>query len=274
MYQMGEFGGPNILVDWVPGDYKFNDRFGVRAGKIKIPLGLFNESQDIDSLFLWTLLPQANYPDDNRDFDLVVLGGEVYGWLGVGNMGSVQYRGYAGEARLDANGGYMRRVAFWSVVASVIVSLAATSIGQEKKEDKSQVKSDRLTAGDVFNIQSAVDPQISPDGRRVVYVRQFADIMNDKRESNLWVINVDGTEDRALTSGNYSDTSPRWSPDGTRIAYISDREGKPQIYVRWMDNGQTAELTNLETAPTEIVWSPDGKLISFSAMNGLSGGNV
>jgi hypothetical protein len=108
MYQMGEFGGPNILVDWVPGDYKFNDRFGVRAGKIKIPLGLFNESQDIDSLFLWTLLPQANYPDDNRDFDLVVLGGEVYGWLGVGNMGSVQYRGYAGEARLDANGGYMR----------------------------------------------------------------------------------------------------------------------------------------------------------------------
>jgi len=108
MYQMGEFGGPNILVDWVSGDYKFNDRFGVRSGKIKIPLGLFNESQDIDSLFLWTLLPQANYPDDNRDFDLVVLGGEVYGWLGVGNMGSVQYRGYAGEARLDANGGYMR----------------------------------------------------------------------------------------------------------------------------------------------------------------------
>ena len=115
MYQMGEIGGPDILVDWASGDYKFNDKLGVRAGKIKIPLGLFNESQDVDSLFLWTLLPQANYPDDNRDFDLAALGGEAYGWLGVGNMGKLQYRGYAGESRLDANGGYMRTLASFGV---------------------------------------------------------------------------------------------------------------------------------------------------------------
>ena len=77
---------------------------------------------------------------------------------------------------------------------------------------------------DVFNLQFAVDPQISPDGKRIVYVRQFSDLMNDKRESNLWMINVDGNENRALTNGNFSDTSPRWSPDGTRIAYVSDRK--------------------------------------------------
>ncbi|MGC2472923.1 MAG: S9 family peptidase [Candidatus Sulfotelmatobacter sp.] len=151
---------------------------------------------------------------------------------------------------------------------TLLISLFAVlipSFAQEKKEDKSQEKSDRLTAMDVFNLQFAADPQISPDGRRIVYVRQFSDVMNDKRESNLWVINADGTEDRALTNGNYNDSSPRWSPDGTRIAYISDHDGKPQIYVRWMDNGQTAELTNLESAPSEIVWSPDGKLISFSS---------
>jgi len=159
----------------------------------------------------------------------------------------------------------MRRFAFFGILAFMMASVLATS-GQEKKEDKSQEKSDRLTAMDVFSLQSAGDPQISPDGKRVVYMRQFADIMSDKRESNLWVINVDGTEDRALTTGNYSDSSPRWSPDGTRIAYISDRDGKAQIYVRWMDNGQTAELTNLESAPSEIVWSPDGKLLSFSAL--------
>ena len=111
MYQMGQIGGPNVLVDWVSGDYRFNDDLGVRGGKIKVPLGLFNESQDVDALFFWTLLPQSNYPDDNRDFDLAVLGGEVYGSLLLGNRGRLLYRGYAGENRLDANGGYMRNLA-------------------------------------------------------------------------------------------------------------------------------------------------------------------
>lgn len=111
MYHMGEIGGPNVLVDWVSGDYKINDQLGVRAGKVKVPLGLFNDSQDVDSLFLWTLLPQANYPDDNRDFDLAVLGGEVYGWVSLGRRGRLHGRGYVGENRLDANGGYMRNLA-------------------------------------------------------------------------------------------------------------------------------------------------------------------
>ena len=126
-------------------------------------------------------------------------------------------------------------------------------------------KSDRLAPMDVFNLQYAGDPQISPDGKRIVYVRQFSDIMTDKHESNLWIINFDGTGQRALTTGNYSDSEPRWSPDGTRIAYASDRDGKPQIYVRWMDTGQTAKLTDLVNAPTGIEWSPDGKLISFAS---------
>jgi len=108
MYQMGQIGGPNVMIDWVSGDYRLRDNLGVRAGKIKVPLGLLNDSQDIDSLFLWTLLPQSNYPDDNRDFDLAVLGGEVYGRLVLGSKGSLRYRGFAGEARLDANGGYVR----------------------------------------------------------------------------------------------------------------------------------------------------------------------
>ena len=121
----------------------------------------------------------------------------------------------------------------------------------------------RLQPMDVFNLQYAGDPQISPDGKRVVYVRQFSDVMTDKRGSNLWIVDFDGKEDRALTSGNYGDSDPRWSPDGTRIAYVSDRDGKPQIYVRWMDTGQTAKLTNLQAAPSALAWSPDGRLISF-----------
>jgi Tol biopolymer transport system component len=106
---------------------------------------------------------------------------------------------------------------------------------------------------DVFRVQVASDPQISPDGKRVVYVRQSADISSDHRVSNLWVVNFDGSEHRPLTTGTYNDSSPRWSPDGTRIAFISDRDGKSQVYVRWMDSGQIAKLTDLENDPRKVV---------------------
>lgn len=107
MYQMGDIGGPELLVDWASGDYRFSDRLGFRAGKVKVPLGLFNDSQDVDSLFLWILLPQCNYPDDNRDFDLAVLGGEIYGHVSLPKRIKVGYRGYGGESRLDRSGGYL-----------------------------------------------------------------------------------------------------------------------------------------------------------------------
>src|SRR5579859_6773848 len=124
----------------------------------------------------------------------------------------------------------------------------------------------KLTAMDEFQLQIAADPQISPDGKKIVYVRRFADPMTDKRYSNLWIINADGSDHRPLTTGNRSDASPRWSPDGSRIAYLSDADGKQQIYVRWLDTGQTARITNLEESPDAIAWSPDGKMLSFSSL--------
>ncbi len=126
--------------------------------------------------------------------------------------------------------------------------------------------SDRLGIEDIFNLELASDPQISPDGTRVVYVRQFADVMKDQRRSNLWILSFDGKDHRPLTTGNFSDSSPRWSPDGTQIAYVSDRDGSPQIYRRWMDSGQTAKLSSLTSDPSGIAWSPDGKWISFTAL--------
>ena len=131
-------------------------------------------------------------------------------------------------------------------------------------------QSSKLTVNDVFNLELATDPQISPDGRRIIYVRQFADIMTDKRCSNLWIINGDGTDHRALTTGNFNDTNPRWSPDGKQIIFISNRDqtpgSTPQIYRRWMDTGETAKITNLTQAPGGIAWSPDGKWISFTML--------
>ena len=127
-----------------------------------------------------------------------------------------------------------------------------------------QSKPSGLTAMDQFNLLVAADPQISPDGKHIVYVREFSDVMTDKRCSNLWIIDVDGRNHRPLTTGVHSDTGPRWSPDGTRLAFLSDQDGQRQLYVRWMDTGQTLRITNVQQ-PSGIEWSPDGKQISFLA---------
>ena len=131
---------------------------------------------------------------------------------------------------------------------------------------RAQGSPNKLSAMDEFQLQLPTDPQISPDGKKIVYVRGFSDPMTDRRYGNLWIINADGTDHRALTTGNRGDASPRWSPDGSRLAYLSDADGKPQIYIRWMDSGQTARITNLEESPSAIAWSPDGKMLSFSAL--------
>jgi acylaminoacyl-peptidase len=117
---------------------------------------------------------------------------------------------------------------------------------------------------DVFQLEYAADPQISPDGTTIVYARNFMDIMKDRRRSNLWILKADGTDHRPLTSGNQNDASPRWSPDGKRLAYVSGSDGSAQIYCRWMDTGQTAKLTQLTSPPRGLTWSPDGRNLAFS----------
>ncbi len=132
-------------------------------------------------------------------------------------------------------------------------------------QDTALAGKDRLTAMDIFNFETAQDPQISPGGSTIIYVRQFCDVMTDQRYSNLWMVDYDGSDHRPLTSGRQHDRSPRWSPDGKRLLYISDKDGSPQIYLRWMDTGQTAKLTELQYPPGGIGWSPDGKMVSFNS---------
>ena len=124
--------------------------------------------------------------------------------------------------------------------------------------------STRFQPLDVFQIEHASDPQISPDGTQVIYVRNFMDIMTDRQRSNLWVASE--SEHRPITTGNRNDRSPRWSPDGSRVLYVSNENGKTQLFCRWMDNGLVAKLTNLVNAPSQMTWSPDGKWIAFTML--------
>ena len=95
-------------------------------------------------------------------------------------------------------------------------------------------QTDHFAELDVFNLEYTSDPQISPDGEWVVYVRQFADVMTDMNYSNLWLIRANGTDHRPLTTGQFHDSSPRWSPDGSRVAFMSDRDGTPQVFMYWI----------------------------------------
>jgi len=119
---------------------------------------------------------------------------------------------------------------------------------------------------DMFDLEIASDPQVSPDGTKVVFVRNFSDIMKDKKRSNLWMVDFEGQDLRPLTTGNANDFSPRWSPDGKRLLYASSAEGSVQIFVRWLDTGQTAKVTSVQKSPTSMSWSPDGKWIAFAML--------
>jgi dipeptidyl aminopeptidase/acylaminoacyl peptidase len=117
---------------------------------------------------------------------------------------------------------------------------------------------------DVFELEWASDPRISPDGERIVYVRNSMDVMTDRTRGRLWSIDIDGGQHRPLTSGDARESSPRWSPDGTRLLYVAGEEGTPQLWVRYMDSGQIARLTQLTRAPGGLSWSPDGRSIAFT----------
>lgn len=148
------------------------------------------------------------------------------------------------------------RASFLTTVASLAVALLVP-VHVEAQADIQTIDLEMY-----LELESVSNPQISPDGTRIVYTRGWVDKMNDSRESSVWIMNADGSRNRFLVDGS----GPIWSPDGTRIAYTA--RGEPsgsQIFVRWMDDeGATSQVTRLTKSPSGIRWSPDGEHLSFS----------
>ncbi|AKS41391.1 alpha/beta hydrolase family protein [Wenzhouxiangella marina] len=122
---------------------------------------------------------------------------------------------------------------------------------------------ERLSARDLFGLQWASELQISPDGETIVYRRAINDILIDRTRYNLWIIDADGSDHRPLLSESGSASSPRFSPDGERLAWVAEADGRAQLFVHWLDGGQTALVSNLDATPSSIAWSPDGQWIAF-----------
>jgi len=124
----------------------------------------------------------------------------------------------------------------------------------------------RLLDKETFmEMESVGSPNISPDGKQIVFSRTWVDKVKDQYRSNLWIVDTDGSRVRELTTGDRDDSAPVWSPDGKRIAFLSDRDGTAQLFVMYVDTKEIAQLTHLEQAPSNIKWSPDGKQIAFTA---------
>ena len=122
---------------------------------------------------------------------------------------------------------------------------------------------------DLYALESAGDPRLSPDGRMVAYVVQRVDREANAYRSAIYVVPSDGSSPpRMLSSGEKEDASPCWSPDGRSLAFVSNREGeKKQLYVVPLDGGDPRRLTDLAEDVREIVWSPLGDRLAFS--NGI-----
>ncbi|VVT28474.1 Acyl-peptide hydrolase [Sphingomonas aurantiaca] len=143
-----------------------------------------------------------------------------------------------------------------------LLLLAATPAVAQQPAPIPDAPSRSFTGSDLFGLTIAADPQISPDGKTIVFVRRTGDVMTDKMQSSLWLIDVaSGRQTPFATDGS----SPRWSPDGSRIAYAArDGEGS-QLFVRGIGAAQGARITSFPGDPQALAWSPDGTRLAYIA---------
>ncbi|WP_300434600.1 S9 family peptidase [Christiangramia sp.] len=135
------------------------------------------------------------------------------------------------------------------------------SLGQNVK---AQLKSN-FDYLDVFQLEYTQNPQISPNGKYVVYRRTGFDIMQDKSKGNLWMVGVeDPSIHHKLTTREGNENNAVWSPNGKKIAFISNTEEGSEIFLYWTETGAIARLTQLENNPSSLVWSPDGSKLAFT----------
>lgn len=147
----------------------------------------------------------------------------------------------------------MKRMFPISIIAIIIGALAVDCAAQTPSIEQS------------LNLKSASTPNISPNGRYVAYQIQKTNWEDNVFETELWIAVISNGERYRLTNSKKSNTSPKWSPDSTRIAFISDRDGKRQIYLIAPNGGEAVPLTSLETGVAAIEWSPDGHHLAFIA---------
>jgi dipeptidyl aminopeptidase/acylaminoacyl peptidase len=142
---------------------------------------------------------------------------------------------------------------------NLIVFIAVTAASAQSKR--------AMTPIDLIDVPRVQDPQLSPDGKQVLYIVERPDWKANRRVGHIWRVNADGSAAAQLTYGERGETTPRWSPDGKRLAFLARRgeSEETQIFILESDGGEARQLTQHGTAISNIQWAPDGKTIYFLA---------
>ncbi|HMG32586.1 MAG TPA: S9 family peptidase [Blastocatellia bacterium] len=146
-------------------------------------------------------------------------------------------------------------------VISLLVIFAVTATPLFAKEGQQVVKP--FTIEELLKVRRVADPQLSPDGRWIAYTITDTDKSANNRSTQIYLMSVDGSDSRPLTTEKASSASPRWSPDGKRLAFVSARDGQSQVWTLDIASRETKKLTSISTGADAPVWSPDGKLVAF-----------
>jgi dipeptidyl aminopeptidase/acylaminoacyl peptidase len=152
----------------------------------------------------------------------------------------------------------MKTLVLLTAVAAVVMAVAPDTLAADRKRP--------MTLDDLFKFKRVSDPQISPDGKHVAYqVAEVVSVDESKIQTHIWVAATDGqTPPRPVTSSGKRDAHPRWSPDGTKLLFESNRSGTGQLYILDLAaGGEARQLTNISTGASSGIWSPDGKYVAF-----------
>ncbi|MEM9378675.1 MAG: S9 family peptidase [Planctomycetota bacterium] len=140
----------------------------------------------------------------------------------------------------------------------LLLTVAAFAAASSSEDDALRA----LEPMDLFQLEGVASPNVSHDGARVLYTRVGFDVMNDRTTSELWIHDVESGDTRPLLDGV---GGARWSPTDAHIAYVTGAgDDGAEIFVRWMDDGTTRQVTRLPKSPGSLRWSPDGTRIAFT----------
>jgi len=147
-------------------------------------------------------------------------------------------------------------MAAWVIVTAMA---ATTPVSLQAQEQRKRA----ITFQDLISMHRVSEPQISPDGKWIAYSVSTPDLDANRSIRNIWIVATSGGEARQLTRGG-TDTRPRWSPDGKKLAFLSARvENNPQVFWMNLEGGEATKVTSLSTGADNELWSPDGKAIAF-----------
>ena len=155
-----------------------------------------------------------------------------------------------------------KSISFFQIIAWLMISIGLVTVPVSAAEDNKK-PSKRFTAERVFDMEYAKDPQVSPNGKTIVYLRQSMDKMTDQDVGKLWSLDIESGTNRPLIADKQA-SSARWSPDGKSLIFTSYHTGKPELRRVFIDTGMSFSLTQLEKGVSGVAWSPNGEQLAFS----------